>query len=92
MIKHIVMWKIDDQNTRAVKEKLESMTDKTPQILKLETGVNIESKYTNRNLVLIKYHETTDDLYNYQIHPYHIEVKNFVGKYTSERVCLDFEI
>ena len=91
MVKHVVMWNIEKENIKAVREKFESMTDKIPQILKVETGVNIDSEFTNKNLILITYHNSIDEVYDYQNHPYHQEVKEFVAHFLSNRACLDFK-
>ncbi len=91
MIKHIVMWNLKNKNdAQKVKIKLLTMLEHIPQIKKMEVGINIESASTSHDIALVTYHDTTEELYGYQDHVYHQEIKKFIPEYCINRSCIDF--
>jgi len=99
MIHHIVMWKLKDsaegkskaENAALIKEKLEDLLEVVPQIESIQVGINIESEYSNFDVVLDSYFNSFEDLIAYQSHPKHNEVADFIGKVRAERSCVDYE-
>jgi hypothetical protein len=99
MVKHIVMWKLKDQaegaskeeNTRKLKDTLEAMKAKIPQIVDLEVGLQMRPDESAYDVVLTTSHQTREDLEKYQSHPHHQQVAAFVKKIVSDRKVVDYE-
>ena len=101
MIKHVVMWEFKDRaegnhkekNIELAKEKIMELKDLVDVINFLEVGINLnKSDDQAYDLVLISEFETLADLYEYQNHPDHQKVKDFVKKVVDKRVVVDYEI
>lgn len=98
MIRHIVMWNHKDefneeqqaQNAQIVKTELESLTDKISGIISLHVITNPLAS-SNRQVVLNSLFESKEHLQQYQIHPDHVRVSQFVGSLMTDRICMDFE-
>jgi hypothetical protein len=99
MIKHIVMWKLKqnaegngkEKNAELIKEKLEALAGKVPQIKKIEVGISYRHEKEDMDVVLISEFETKKDLEEYQKHPIHNIAAEFISKVRMERYCVDFE-
>lgn len=94
MITHVVMWNVigDKQETaKYLKERIESMRGKVPQIVDLTTGLNIDTKYGDRDFICITRHHTVEDYIAYQEHDYHREVKRAIAEWVSDRASVDFD-
>lgn len=99
MIKHVVMWKLSElaennfksKNAILIKEMLLELPSKINFIKKLEVGINIDKSEAAYDLVLITEFDNTEDLNNYQQHPEHIKVSQFVQKVRSARCVVDYE-
>jgi hypothetical protein len=99
MVKHIVMWKLKDQaegatreeNARKLKETLQAMVGKIPQIVELEVGIQMRVDETAYDMVLTTSFKTREDLDQYQKHPDHQQVAAFVKKIVSDRKVVDYE-
>ena len=99
MIVHTVMWKLKnnaegntkEKNAKLIKEKLEALYGKVKQIKKIEVGVSYNHGKEEFDVILISEFETKKDLEDYQNHPLHKIVSEFVGKVRSERYYLDYE-
>ena len=99
MIKHVVMWEFKDfaegnekeKNIELAAEKLLSLKDLVEEIKFLEVGKNINQSEAAYELVLITEFESSADLDQYQIHPEHEKVKDFIGKTAAKRVLVDYE-
>ncbi len=100
MIKHIVLWRLKDhahgntkiRNAEIIKEKLESLPAKIPDIMKLEVGIDFSNTDTSSDIVLFSEFATKQDLNNYQTHPDHKAIKPFISEASSERRVVDYEI
>lgn len=99
MIKHVVMWKFKEtaagnskeKNIEIAAEKLLSLKDLVEEIKFLEVGKNINDSKAAYELILITEFESLADLDQYQIHPEHEKVKDFIGKTAAKRVLVDYE-
>lgn len=99
MIHHIVIWKLKDfaegkskqENAKLIKEGLENLKNHIPEIIKIRVGINLESDFTNADLVLHSYFNSIEDMLIYQNHPKHHEIAGFIGKVREERYCVDYE-
>ncbi len=93
MVKHVVMWRFTDKSDINVfREQLESMRDKVPTMLDIQTGVDFNKSVAAYDLILITSHKNTAALDAYQNDPLHLKVKAVLGKMDVERVVVDFEV
>lgn len=99
MIKHIVMWKLKETESSAkkvaakeLKEALEGLRTKVPQVRLLEVGINFNPADTASDVSLYTAFESQGDLDLYQKHPEHLKVVEVVKRLTSERRVSDYEI
>ena len=100
MIKHIVCFKIKDEaegkskadNIAIMTELLLSLKNKLPMLKSLEVGKNSPlADASNFDVALITTFDSMNDLNNYQVHPEHKKVAEFIGKIRESRACIDFE-
>jgi hypothetical protein len=92
------MWTVKDaegntkeENAKLIKEKLEALNGKVPQIKKIEVGVSYRHEKEDYDVVLISEFATKEDLDAYQVHPVHNIAADFIKKVRDKRVCVDFE-
>jgi hypothetical protein len=99
MIKHIVMWRMDneleeqDKMDRAcsMKSRLESLPHAIPQIRHFEIGLNVNPSERAMDIVLYSEFDTREDLSTYSAHPAHQEAVVFIRSITSEVRVVDYE-
>lgn len=99
MIKHIVMWKLKDEsegntkgmNAELIKKGLEGLKGKVPQIKNIQVGIAYRHENEDWDVVLISEFESKEKLSEYQRHPEHNIVNEFIKKVKSKRACVDFE-
>ena len=100
MIKHMILWKIDEKFTAEEKEKifadakreLEALKGKVPGLIEIKLQTE-KLPSSNADMMLDSTLESEEALKNYQVHPDHVAVaNNFVRPFTSDRLCLDFEV
>ena len=100
MIKHIVMWKLQDeaggatraQNTLAIKQQLEGLQATIPQIKGLEVGLNLQASDRSMDVVLITAFDNIADLATYRDNPKHQAVAAFIRAVVSETRVVDYEV
>lgn len=100
MIKHIVMWKLADQaenndkaaNGQLIKQKLEALKADISEIKTIEVGLNFNPSEAAYDVALYSEFNSKEDLAAYQVHPKHKEAGAFVGKVTTDRVVVDYEL
>jgi len=100
MIKHVVMWEFKDfaegtdkeSNIKKAEQKIMELEDLVDVINFIEVGINLNESEAAYDLVLLSEFETLDDLDEYQNHPDHVKVKEFVKKVVDKRVVVDYEI
>jgi hypothetical protein len=100
MIKHIVVWMLQDyaegaskmENARKVKAAFEGLKHKIKEIKHIEIGININTSSTAYNIVLYSEFANTADLAAYQNHPEHLIAADFVGKVCMNRRVIDYEV
>ena len=99
MVKHIILWKLNDELSESEKEtvkknaktELEALVGKVPGLLKMEIQTE---RLASSNADLMLYSELEDEksLEIYKDHPEHVRVAdNFVLPYAVQRLCLDFK-
>lgn len=97
MIRHIVFWKLKEENKSEnalkIKSDLEALKGKIPGLLSVEVGINHdEAPQDNWDVVLTCGLESMDALNAYQVHPLHKEAGKFIGQVRTARACVDFEV
>ncbi|MHB8167695.1 MAG: Dabb family protein [Sulfuricella sp.] len=97
MIKHIVMWRLNEQagkkaeNALRLKRLLEGLNGKIPGLLRLEVGIDFSREGESSDVVLYSEFESRQALDAYQVHPAHAEVVPFVKSVRAERRVVDYE-
>ncbi len=96
MIKHIVCWKLKEedklQNAQKIKQLLEGLQDNIKFIRKIEVGINTEgTPADNWDVVLYSEFDSLEELNGYQLHPKHKEAGGFIRLVAEQRVCVDYE-
>lgn len=93
MIKHIVLWKIKEENkeenAKEIKKRLEALVPKIDAIKKLEVGVNENGG--EYDVALVSEFESYDDLKAYDGHPEHLKVRQFIRSIAVTRAAVDYE-
>lgn len=100
MVKHIVMWKLEDfaegnnkeENAKKIKSLLEGLKSKIQEIRHIEVGINFEASELAYDVVLYSEFDSEEDLNIYQKHPEHLKVAQFVRSVKSQRVVVDYNI
>ena len=100
MIKHIVMWRLNETadgrdkraNALLIKEKLESMRGKIPGMLKVEVGLNFDVSADACDVALYAEFEDRAARQRYQGHPEHVAFKDFIKNVRFERRVVDYEV
>lgn len=99
MVKHIILWKLNEnlnENEKVkikemAKVELEGLVGKVPGLIKMD----IQTEHlpsSNADLMLYSELESEEALDVYKDHPEHVRVAdNFVRPYTVQRLCLDFK-
>lgn len=95
MIKHIVFWKVRDDdkkqaNMEHMREILTALVGKVDGLLSAEVGFNFNP--IGYDIALYSVLESKEALDAYQIHPDHLKVKEFVHSVVTDRVVADYEI
>ena len=97
MIKHIVMWRLDEAaggktgNALKLKQLLEGLNGRIPGLLRLEVGIDFSREGESSDVVLYSEFESRQALDAYQSHPAHAEVVPFVKSVRAERRVVDYE-
>lgn len=98
MVKHIILWKLNENLTDEEKVSVKENAKKNLEALKgqieglIDITVNIEGLETsNADMMLDSSFESFEALKGYAVHPKHVKVADtFVRPFTSQRSCLDF--
>jgi len=99
MIKHIVLWTLKpnaegksiDENAAYIKEKLEDLYGKIPEIISIQVQPNTLKIEGNYDVSLIAEFESEAAMKNYQKHPLHEEIAAYVRGAAEKRASIDFE-
>ena len=97
MIRHVVMWRLHEDDPdpratgRAIKERLESMPPRNPEIKTLDVGLNFNPSPRSMDLVLCVEFRNKDALARYIAHPDHQEVVAFLRDVTADARVVDYE-
>lgn len=99
MIKHIVMWRLNDsaygksknENAVELKLKLLDMKNKVRGMIHLEVGFDFSNEKDSCDVVLYSEFESLKALKEYQTHPDHEAIKNWLTAVRYERRVIDYE-
>ena len=100
MVKHIILWKLDETKTdeekaeikKNMKQHLEGLVGKVPGLLEMKININ-PLPSSNADVMLDSTLENAEALKGYAVHPEHVAVADtYVRPYTTERICMDYEI
>lgn len=93
MIRHIVCWKLDEnnksENIKIMRERLSALVGKIDGLVKIEVG---ECYMGAWDAVLNSEFETKEALESYRTHPEHVKVADFIHTIMVERTAADYEI
>lgn len=100
MVKHIVMWRLKEfaegrrkeENLQGMKDRLEALKSKIPEIKTLEVGININETEDSYHIVLYSEFEKREALDAYQKHPEHVKARDFIKKVRLEKKVVDYEV
>lgn len=95
MIKHIVMYKLNDpteENKNILVEKFMGMKGKIPCLLSIESGVDVVKSDRSFDVVLVCSYATLEDLETYRVHPVHLPVFAYVKSVVKESKSVDYII
>ena len=92
MIKHIVLWELEDKtqadaNAAKLKERLEALVGQAPGLL----SAHVSRSFAGYDGALIADLESREALEAYQNFPPHVEIKKWVGSIAINRSFCDFE-
>lgn len=96
MIKHIVMWKLKEENKQQnianIKSMLENLVGKIDGLLSAEVGVNVVVDNDAFDAVLVSTFDSLDALHAYKTDPQHVVVSAFVKSVRTDRKTVDYYI
>ena len=92
MLKHVVVWKMKEENKLSnmekIKEMLEALPAKIDKIKSLSVGFNENGG--EYEIILITDFENKNDLMEYDEHPEHQQVRKFVRSVVESRIAVDY--
>lgn len=99
MIKHVVLWKLDD--SYPVAEKKSILKDMRARLLGLDRSITLirhlevylndpSTPESNYDIMLDSVFNSFDDLNAYAVHPDHIKVAEFIKSLKLQRSAIDF--
>lgn len=99
MITHIVCWKLKkeaegrslEENAAILIRELESLKDRIPSIRIIEAGRNFNPSASAFDVGLYSVFDDEKGLEEYQSHPEHKKVADFVSKIAEARVVTDWK-
>ncbi|MEG1003089.1 Dabb family protein [Clostridium sp.] len=93
MIKHIVMWKLKEENkkenAKKIKDMLMNLEGKIKEIKKIEVLININESDAAMDVCLVSEFNSLEHLNTYQNHEEHLKVRDFVKEVAIERKVTD---
>lgn len=94
MIRHIVIWKLKDENKKEnaleIKKRLEKLKGIIKEIKNIEVGINFNNSEMAYDVCLVSEFENQEDLDLYQVNPNHVEVSKFVRNVITDRKVVDY--
>jgi hypothetical protein len=99
MVKHIVFFKLKaqaegaskEENARKVKRQIESLRGKIPGMIHIEVGLDFERSDAAWDLAILGEFIDRQALAEYQNHPEHLAVADFIKNVRESRALVDYE-
>ena len=94
MVKHIVFFKLNNNSLKKkeeVKSKLLSLKGKVEVLKNIEVGLNFADEARAYDIALLTDFESEDDLKTYALHPYHLEIVEYIKSVTVSSKVVDFK-
>jgi len=79
-------------NINKLKDKLDNLKNKIPQIIDLQTGVNISTSSNAYDLVLVTLFKDQQELEDYKIHPEHLLVLDYLKEVNETMTVVDYTL
>ncbi len=95
MLRHVVMMKFNgsvptEKVSAEIKEKLESLPSFIPELKKMEVGLNVNTKPSAHDLVLIADFENEEGLNVYRAHPEHVKILDIMKETVEKTAVVDY--
>ena len=94
MVKHVVMWRLhqnNPENRLRIIDLLNKLPASIPELKSLEVGEDFNRGPVAFDLVLITEHDDKAGLEKYKKHPEHVTVAKRITELAKERVVVDFD-
>ena len=94
MLTHVVLLKLTDrsaENINKTRDVLLSMVGKIPQIKHMEVGVNIVPSDRAYDLALVQKFESLAAMQEYQTHPVHLPVRDYLRSVLAAQASVDYQ-
>lgn len=94
MFRHLVLYRVPNPADAAeMKRRFETMPEKIPQIVTLESGLDDLHSPRSFDVSLVMTFRNREDYLAYKDHPYHRQfVMPFVHSVTEQAVSADYEV
>lgn len=101
MVKHVILWTLKAELSESekaaikadIKKHLEALKGVVPGLVEATVYTDGRLASSNCDLMLDTTLESEEALKGYAVHPAHVAAADtYVRPYTSQRVCLDFEL
>ena len=99
MIRHIVLLKLDAEDTelraehaRILTERIEALGDIVPGLRSVRVDPDLGGIATHYDLALVAEHDDRQALEVYQTHPAHVEVAEWIRTVASIRAVVDADL
>jgi len=100
MFKHVVMWRLKPEadgrsrweNAVELKERLERLPPRIPELRDLEVGLNVSSSDAAADILLITAFASERDYQVYREHPEHERVVHFIRTIVADRQVVDYRV
>ena len=97
MVKHLVMWKLEDgldrsQMAAGVRAQANTLLTKIEGVVKVELWEGYKSQEIDHDLALYVEFASREGEAGYRNHPNHIQFKEYIQGKVRERACIDTEV
>lgn len=100
MIKHIVLWKLKEEaegasaaeNGKKIVKLFKTLEGNVPGLVSIESGVDFNHSAAAWDIGLVTAFTSKEDLDFYQDFPAHVAIKQFIGKVSTDRAVIDYEV
>lgn len=94
MVTHIVCFKLKDrspENIARVRDRLLTLNGNVPVLRHLEVGTDFLRSDRSYDLALTAKFDSPEDLEAYQVHPFHVEIANYIASVKESTITVDYE-